>query len=86
MKQAARDGRGLVGDADHLDDHCQGFARRAPSTLMPATDRDGAETVRAIATAGSPAFVARCRRVGGVIDADACPGRDGRFGMRVDSR
>jgi hypothetical protein len=31
---------------------------------MPATDRDGAETVRAIATAGSPAFVARCRRVG----------------------
>jgi hypothetical protein len=69
--------------ADHLDDHRQGLARRAPSTLMPATDRDGAETVRSTPNRRSPRFVARCRRVGDVIAADACPGRDG---MRVDSR
>ena len=28
--EAARDGRGLVGEADHLDDHRGGLARRAP--------------------------------------------------------
>jgi hypothetical protein len=50
---------------------------------MPATDRDGAETVRSTPNRRSPRFVARCRRVGDVIAADACPGRDG---MRVDSR
>jgi hypothetical protein len=41
--------------------------------LMPATPRDGAETVQTIAAAGPPLFAARCRRVGDVFAADALP-------------